>query len=134
MCTVLQDRLSLSDFAKQPRRWFHRLIRSDGKHRIRCEIGGTLPPDETSSDDLVEVTLGGALLGCMPVRGAVLRSADDWISAVTRWAGLELCRVAVRELLIGWTGQCGSLRDRLIAREKGATSRPSTMTQDTTEF
>jgi peptidoglycan/xylan/chitin deacetylase (PgdA/CDA1 family) len=112
--------LSLSDVAKQSRRWLQHLTRSDAQHRIRCEIGETLPPQGTPSDDLVEVTLGGALLGCMPIGDVVLRSADDWISAVNRWAGLELCHVAVRELLIGWTGQSGRLRDRLIAREQAA--------------
>ena len=114
------ERTSPSDCMKRPRRWFQRLRRSDFEHRIRCEIGGTLPPEGTSSNDLIEVTLGGTLLGCMSIGSAVLRSADDWISAVTRWAGLELCRVAVRELLIGWTGQSGCLRDRLIARQQAA--------------
>ncbi len=105
-----------SHLTKKPTSWLQRFTGRVGQHRSKCEIGGPLPPVGTSADGLSEVTLGGSLLGFMPIGSEALHLAGDWISAVTRWAGLELCRVAVRELLIGWEGPPGSLRDRLIAR------------------
>ena len=109
------------------------VLTRDAQHRIRCEIGGTLPPEETSSDDLVEVTLGGALpVACRSAAQCFDRQTTGFgCNPVGRAGTLSRSRARTAH----WVdGSCGSLRDRLIAREKGATSRPSTMTQGITEF
>lgn len=71
------------------------------------------------------VMLGGAALGTIvndPPRDHA--QPDDWIRVITHWAGFELCRVAVRELLVGWPNDTGTLSERLAQRVATAVAGP----------
>ena len=79
----------------------------------------------------IVVTVGGSPLGVVPVPvygGAV--GPQTLRSAITRHGGVELCRMAVREALIGRRcgSQPGSLRARLQQRADSAASRSRTVT------
>ncbi len=65
----------------------------------------------------VEVTVGGASLGAVPVSGPrESRSAHHVLTTVTGSCGVELCRLAVRQAVLGAAINApGSLRTRLTA-------------------
>lgn len=72
----------------------------------------SVPPGPARED--IAVTVGGAFLGlvttAVPAEGI---QADAVLSAITYWSGFELCRVAVREALVGKPIEGPALRKRL---------------------
>lgn len=84
--------------------------------RITIEISKPLPDIKTTDKELgILVTMAGATLGviAIPVKGNIVRSGDIRV-AITSTCGYELCRMAVREALLGKSiADPISLRDRL---------------------
>ncbi len=78
------------------------------------EISAELPPWRTGALALVEVRAGGVPMGLVPIE-----SHDGLISpvrlraAITTEAGFELCRVVVREAVLGRPFTGGRIRPRL---------------------
>jgi len=82
--------------------------------RVRFEIGRLSDAAGCAPDGWVDVTLAGVSVGLMPPLADSREMARwDWVAAVTTWSALELCRVAVRELIVGHPKKAGTLRARL---------------------
>ncbi|WP_373506779.1 glycosyltransferase [Thiocapsa sp.] len=104
---------------EQPEAPARSAIATDGA--IRLELSEALPDVEVDTDDLTAViTLWGSVLGLVRVRAAHgLVRASDLRVGVLRESGIELCRVAVREGLMGRPLKDGSgLRERLDDRAR----------------
>ncbi len=88
---------------------------------ICIEVGASLPTTMVSRNPAAVITLAGIPLGVLSIDAAdPLFHSPGWIAAITKWAGFELCRAAVRELLIGWPDGPASLRQRLEQRCGGS--------------
>ena len=89
--------------------------------RLVVEISEDLT-DVNTSERQIEVVLlvGGSVLGTFPIpveQGVLL--ARELRAALTAASGIELCRLAVREGLLGRSfAEPGSLRDRLSSAAK----------------
>ena len=81
------------------------------------------------------ITIGGASLGILnvPVRDGGL-SARALISAISLYGGMELCRLAVRQALLGKPVAGATLRERLAesARRLRTTPDPTRLPNDST--
>ncbi len=101
--------------------------------RLHVEVSEELPDVESRAPAVeVVVTVGGAALGVVRVettRGRV--TADELRAALIRGSGFELCRLAVREALLGRPlGDGGSLRARLRDVRRRRTTAPAAVPAD----
>lgn len=84
-------------------------MRPVATNRMAIEISDELP--DITSDTELDVKMGGIWLGWMTVPAS---DRQQLRIRITRAVGRELCRVAVRETLVGWSwGEGGTLRARL---------------------
>lgn len=89
---------------------------------ISLEIGGDVPEVQSESGVWVAPSIAGSALGAVRVDStAGVVTAQQLRVAITQAAGMELCRVAVREGLLGEPLDGGTLHRRL---EKKAGSLP----------
>lgn len=92
----------------------HDAVRRDG--RILLEISTPLPRLSLSDAELpVEVLVGGASAGVFRLTSDQLESPQATRGAVNDLLGYELCRLVVREALLGRPLGAPSLRERLKA-------------------
>ena len=79
----------------------------------QLEIGGNLECEYCPRGTIV--TFAGNPLGCLKPSHAAC-TPEDWIVEVNNWSAFELCRVAVRDLILGAPRDGRSLRERLRHR------------------
>jgi hypothetical protein len=89
---------------------------------IACDVSAELPEVVEVEHVSAVLSVGGAAIGVIeidPVGGSV--SAERLRAAFTRAGGMELCRAAVREAVIGrpFTAEPSTLRERLAIANAG---------------
>jgi peptidoglycan/xylan/chitin deacetylase (PgdA/CDA1 family) len=84
---------------------------------VVLELSGDLPRVESGASVVdVAVTVGGVAVDLIPVANPAGRLTPQSLRAAVDWSlGLELCRAAVREGILGRPLEGGSLRERLAA-------------------
>jgi peptidoglycan/xylan/chitin deacetylase (PgdA/CDA1 family) len=94
--------------------------------RVSLEVSEHLSDIQVDADALlVEVVVGGSPIGAFHLPGRREITAAELRASVTTVAGLELCRAAVREALVGEPLEGATLRQRLraAARSRSDTDR-----------